>query len=438
VPVLCLVQFVDVLGVTSAVTAIPAMLAGVGADASMAGPVATTYAMLFGGLLVLGARLGQRYGHRRVLVGGLLLFVAASALGALSFSVWQLLVARSLQGAASAISVPAALSLLLAETPRREMRARALAMWSAAGAAAGATGFFVGGAAIEVLDWRAVFWINIPVGLALAVGVSAVVRASPSRDPRTALDAVGAALLVTVVMTVVAGAALLEHAATRVLGALCVAGAVPLSLVLRAWLRRATAPIVPPSALRQPRLLVGTVGSFVNTAATSSTGVLLTLDLQQRQGLGAFAAGMVLLPLSLSVIVGSTAASHLLRRSARRLAIGLGLTLIGLGNVVVAITLGSVVGAVAGVAVCGCGLGLSSVGCTDLGTDVPEEHASTATGLLNTGAQLGTAVGVAVLVLVAAHGTYGALSATSIALSLAALAALLSAVGLTRWVGAAT
>jgi MFS family permease len=433
VSVLCLVQFVDVLGVTSAVTAIPAMLRGVGADSSLAGPLATAYAMFFGGLLVLGARMGQKYGHRRVLVLGLLLFVTASTIGALALSAWQLLLARSLQGAASAVSVPAALSLLLAEAPGREDRAPALALWSAAGAAAGATGFLVGGVATEVLDWRAVFWVNIPVGLALIAGVVALVRASPSRDPRTSLDTMGAVLLIATVMTVVAGAALLEHEASRALGAVCVAAAIPLALALGTWQRRAATPIVPLSALRQPRLVIGTVGSFVNTAATSSPGVLLTLDLQERQGLGAFAAGMVLLPLSLSVILGSTAASRLLRRDGRRRTIGPGLGLIGTGNAVVAMTLGSVVGALVGVAICGTGLGLSSVGCTDLGTDVPEEHSSTATGLLNTGAQVGTAVGVALLVLVAARGEYGDLSATSVALMLAALGALLSAVVLPRW-----
>ncbi|WP_314149899.1 MFS transporter, partial [uncultured Leifsonia sp.] len=122
VAVLCLVQFVDVLGVTSATTAIPALLAGVGADSSAAGPLATVYAMFFGGVLILGARLGDRYGHRRVLLVGVGMFGAVSVLGATA-AFWQgaalaaVLVSRALQGAAAALSVPSALRLLLLAAP---------------------------------------------------------------------------------------------------------------------------------------------------------------------------------------------------------------------------------------------------------------------------------------------------------------------------------
>jgi MFS family permease len=109
--VLCLVQFVDVLGVTSATTAIPAILSGLGAPESAAGPLATVYAMFFGGLLILGARLGDRFGHRRILLVGIGMFGAVSVLGGAA-AVWHqgalavVLVARALQGAAAALCVP--------------------------------------------------------------------------------------------------------------------------------------------------------------------------------------------------------------------------------------------------------------------------------------------------------------------------------------------
>jgi MFS family permease len=434
VVVLCLVQFVDVLGVTSAVTAIPAMLAGVGADASLAGPVATAYAMFFGGLLVLGARLGQRYGHRNVLLAGLATFVVASCLGAFAFSGWQLVLARSLQGAASAMSVPAALSLLLAQTPSRDERSRALAMWSAAGAAAGATGFFLGGAATELLGWQAVFWVNVPVGLVLVLAVATLVRVVLPRDRDLSLDAFGATLLVAAVMALVVSAALLEHESSRLLGLGSLAISAVVIVLLALWLRRAVDPVIPLSSLRQPQLLIGIIGSFVNTATTSSTGVLLTLDLQDRQGLGPLMAGLVLLPVSVAVIIGSTLASYVLRRHSRLLAITSGLGLIGVGNAVAAFSIGSVPGVVVGIALVGLGLGLSSVGCTDIGTDVGVEHTSTATGLLNTGAQLGTALGVALLVLVATGEAYGHLPGTTVALSVAAAAAVVTSVVLGRWV----
>lgn len=140
--VLCLVQFVDVLGVTSATTAIPAILHGLDAPEAAAGPVATVYAMFFGGLLVLGARLGYKYGHRRVLLGGIGLFTLVSVAGATSADIGQLLAALALQGAAAAFSVPSALRLLLHASPAPEHRRSALALWSASGGSMARSGRF--------------------------------------------------------------------------------------------------------------------------------------------------------------------------------------------------------------------------------------------------------------------------------------------------------
>jgi MFS family permease len=148
------VQFVDVLGVTVVVTALPAMLSGLGAPSSATALVVTAYAMFFGGLLMLAARLGDRYGHRRVLLIGLTDFGLASLLAATATSVLALVAARCLQGAAAALSVPTALRLLLAATPDEDQRRRALAGWSAAGAAAGASGYLVGGVLTNLAGWR--------------------------------------------------------------------------------------------------------------------------------------------------------------------------------------------------------------------------------------------------------------------------------------------
>src|SRR3954451_20688985 len=132
---LCLVQFVDVLGVTVVITALPRMLRDVGAPASAGSLITTGYAMFFGGLLMLGARLGDRYGHRRIILVGLAVFVGAAVLGASANSVAVLTAARCLQGAAAAVSVPSALRLLTTITVEGPQRQKAVAIWSAAGAA---------------------------------------------------------------------------------------------------------------------------------------------------------------------------------------------------------------------------------------------------------------------------------------------------------------
>src|SRR4051794_12455426 len=189
VAALCLIQFIDVLGVTVVVTALPDMLADVGGSSGDSALVATGYAMFFGGLLMFGARLGDRIGHRRTILPGIGSFAARGlfapaatrppaplpaprgrilrgigsfAAGALSAAPATppvaLIAARCVRGAAAAPAVPSALRLLTTVTPAGRDRARAVAAWSAAGAAAGAAGFVAGGLVTDLAGWRVVFW----------------------------------------------------------------------------------------------------------------------------------------------------------------------------------------------------------------------------------------------------------------------------------------
>jgi MFS family permease len=430
VVVLCLVQLVDVLGVTSATTAIPAIVRGLGADASAAGPLATTYALLFGGLLIVGARLGDRWGHRRVLCAGLIAFLAVSAVGGLADSLAQVLAARALQGASAALSVPSALRLLVHATPRKGERRTALAAWSAAGAAAGAAGFVVGGVLVETWSWHAVFWVNAPVGAALLVAVLTTVDDAPREASTGSLDLPGAVLLVATVMLAVAGASRVEQGGGAVQGAGMVAGAVGAGAAFTWRMRRAVDPLIPPAALRSVNLRHGTVLSFVTTATTSSSGVVATLVLQEAVGLSASLAGTTLLAISVLVVVGSAAARFLLDRAPVRRVAALGIGVIAVGNLVLVVAGGGWAGIGAGVAVLGLGLGIASVAATTLGTTVPPSLVGSASGILNTGAQLGTALGTAVVLLVAAVGPsrWGWLAAGTVA----AVAALWAS---SRWAG---
>ena len=171
---LCSVQFVDVLGVTVVVTALPRMLADLNAPASAGSLVSGGYAMFFGGLLMLGARLGDRFGHRRTITASLAVFAAGALLGAVAGSVVLLTAARCLQGAAAAASVPSALRLLTTLTPDGPPRRRAIAAWSAAGASAGASGFVIGGIITDLASWRLIFWAYLPLAAALAAAVMRV------------------------------------------------------------------------------------------------------------------------------------------------------------------------------------------------------------------------------------------------------------------------
>jgi MFS family permease len=418
---LCGIQFVDVLGVTSAVTALPAMLAGVSAPTAATPILATAYAMFFGGLLVLGARLGDRHGHRRVLLIGCTAFVVCSLIGATAQEVVQLVAARGLQGAAAAISVPSAMRLLLAAAPEPDARRRALAAWSATGAAAGATGLLVGGFLTELLSWRAVFWVNVPVGVVLIAAVLLVVPRPEQPTDRPSLDLPGAALLTGSVMALIVGGALIENGGLLTGGLLAAAG-LAIGAAFVAQQRRARSPLVPAAAFASANLRTGTAVSFVNTATTSSAAVLATLLMQEQLGVSALGAGLALLPLSLSVIAGSTLTGPLSSRLNARQMAAAGLLTIAAGNAVLTLTYGTIPGILAGALLTGTGLGVASVAATAIGTEVEEHLSGTATGVLNTGAQLGTALGVAALLLIATT-TDGPLPGTAIAWSTAAVLA---------------
>jgi MFS family permease len=161
-------------------------------------------------------------------------------------------------------------------------------------------------------------------------------------------------------------------------------------------------PLLPSAAFASANLRTGTVVSFVNTATTSSAGVLATLLLQQRLGVSAMGAGFVLLPFSLGVVAGSALSKPLGDRLAPRRSAAVGLAGIAAGNLLLALTYGSIAGIVCGVIIAGVGLGIASVAGNAIGTDVTDALAGSATGLLNTGAQLGTALGVASLLVLAA------------------------------------
>jgi MFS family permease len=397
--VLCLVQFVDVLGVTVVITALPSMLRDLEAPAASAGPVVTGYAMFFGGLLMLGARLGDRYGHRRVLLWGLALFGVASLLAASSTLVAALVVARCLQGAAAAMSVPSALRSLMTVASDPTASRRALAAWSAAGAAAGASGFIIGGVVTQWVGWRLIFLANVPMAVALIMTVRRFVPETHGEDIES-LDVPGAVLLTGSVMAMVLGAAGIEQPSQRAVGAVILTAGVILLPVFFAAQRRAKAPLLPLEARRDRRLRIGAVAAFMNTATTSSA-ILASLYLQEVRGLDPIAAGLNLMPFSLAVVVGATVAAPALRRLTPTTVIAIGLGIIALGSAtLIAVELGTwLVPSAVGVE--GFGIGLSSVASTALGTKVPFDLQGTASGVLNTAAQLGTALGVAALLLIA-------------------------------------
>jgi EmrB/QacA subfamily drug resistance transporter len=406
---LCVAQFIDVLGVTIVIVALPAIGRDLGLAEQELQWVASIYALCFGGFLLLAGRAADLYGRRRLFIGGLALFTVASLACGLAGTPALLLGARALQGLGAAVAVPAALSLLTTTFTGGPERARALGVWTAAAAGGGVTGFFLGGVLTGTLGWHWVFLVKVPVG-ALVLTLAPILLAE--RREQTAarrLDVAGA-------LTGTAGLILLVYGFTRAeragfaaagtLGTLALAAA----LLAGFWLveGRAADPIVPHRVLRSRELVGANLAAFTLTCVTSPAGVIGSLYLQQALGYPATATGLALLPFSLAAIAGSFAGGWLIARLRARATMTLGLL-----AVTAAMLLLSRIPArdglpllVAGVVIAGAGLTCAAVASTASGTAAAARDVQgMASGLLNTAAQIGTALGIAALVTVAAART---------------------------------
>jgi EmrB/QacA subfamily drug resistance transporter len=282
--------------------------------------------------LVPAGALADRVGHRRVFLAGLAGFVISSLLVGLSGSVPLIIALRVLQGAAGAMLAASSLALLRhAFTPERLKVA--IGLWGSGLAVAVLVGPFIGGALVQFVHWRAIFFVNVPIGaLALALVLLSATR-DTSQPPPSRFDTPGAVLLTCAVFTLVAGITRAQvdgWSATVPLAALAAASVLTVAFGLRE--RRAADPLLPPAVLRTRRLVVALAVIMAAGLAHFGTAFYYALYLQQIRGLTPIAAGAGLLPLIGLVAVGAPASGILNRRYGPRLPIvgGLGLLCAGL------------------------------------------------------------------------------------------------------------
>jgi EmrB/QacA subfamily drug resistance transporter len=408
IAITCVAQFVVVLDVTIVAIALPAVQADLGLSTTALGWVITAYTLVFGGCLLAAGRLADRVGRRRAFTAGVLLFAAASLACGLAPSGAALLAARSVQGLGAALLSPAALALITATHPEGRARARALGWWTAAAAGGGASGWVLGGLLSGLLGWRWVFLVNLPLCLA-AAGLAP--RVLPEwRDPSPARpDLVGAVLA-----TGGLGALVLALTLAAARGPLsgptlaALAAAVALLAALARVEARTRDPLVDRALLRRPDVAGPNAVAAVLTAATTPPMFFCILHAQQVLGLAPTAAGLLFPPFNLAVITGSLAGPRVVAAAGERRTMVGGLLAVAAGALALraiapgAPALPSLLG---GFLLLGAGLGVASVASTTLGTaalDAADQ--GFAAGLLATSAQLGTALGLAILVpLASAH-----------------------------------
>jgi EmrB/QacA subfamily drug resistance transporter len=407
--VLAMAQFMVVLDFTIVNVALPSIQDGLHIATTTLQWLLSGYAVAFGGFLLLGGRLADVFGRAKLFRIGLVAFVAASIAGGLAVEPALLIASRVVQGIGAAMLAPAGLALLVTSWPGEQERSRALGIYGAVVSAGFASGAVVGGLLAEV-TWRLVFFVNVPVGIAL---LAASLRLLPSGQSghRGQLDVPGA-------VCVTAGVALLVLAVVRagdtlqVTQPMLLAGAAVLLLVaFVARERAARAPLLD-LALLKDRGIAGANLVLIAVGAFNAGQVLLvTLYLQQGRGLSPVLTGLCFVPQAAGAFALSGPASRLVPflGPRRALAIAMSIAPLALAAAAVAVLAGSLPALLAAQFALGIAARLSQVSTTLAGTHGPVAARSegTASALLTAARQCGSALGVAILsaTLVAVHGT---------------------------------
>ena len=414
---LCAAQFMVVLDFSIVNVALPAMQKSLGFSQQNLQWIVSAYALTFGGFLLLGGRAADLFGRRRVFIAGLGLFVLASLVGGLAQAQWVLVTARAFQGLGAAIVSPAALSILTTTFAEGSERNRALSLWGAVGAGGFAAGVLLGGMLTDWLNWRWVMFVNVPIGLA-AVGFSPVVLGESRAQTTTQqIDLAGAA-------TVTAGLVLLVYALVQApeVGWVAAAtilpcvGAIAL-LALFVWLEaRSSASLVPLELFRQRTLIGANLVGALLSAAVASMVFILTLFLQQVLHYTALQTGLAFLPHALAAMLAAPIASQLVSRLGvkQTLVIGMVAAMVGLLLLTgISVQSSFVRDILPGTVVVGLGIVTGLVSVTIAATSgVSDRDQGLASGLLNTSQQIGSAIGLAILVAVATARTQ-AIAATT-------------------------
>jgi MFS family permease len=410
------VQIMLISGITVVSVALPAIQEELRLSGGDLALVSTAYGLAFSGLLLLGGRLADLYGRRRVLMLGLGLFGLSSAAAALAPGLAVLLTARFAQGIGAALTAPSAMALLGVLFPDPHRRARATAVWGGLAGIGATGGMLLSGVFAEWASWRWAF--GVPV-IATALALVAAPRLLPADRPvrRARIDILGAALVTAGLSTLSYG--LVESSYGPLIG-----GAV-LLLAFMIVESRAAAPLVPPAFFAAPRRAVALASIVLGSAGMATSFFFLSLHLQQVRGLSPLLTSAAFLPYGAVLIGTGSVAGRLLARFGIRIVLTTGLITAAAGLVLVGRFDGALI---AGLLVLPFGIALTFAGATVAAvTDVPDEQAGLAGGVVNTAMEIGPTLGLAVMVSLAAAQAGDATHGYGFALGIAAVAFILMA-----------
>jgi EmrB/QacA subfamily drug resistance transporter len=412
---LAMTQFVIVIDASIVNIALPSIGHALHFSQTDLSWVVNAYTLTFGGFLLLGGRLADLMGRRRMFMTGLVLFSVASLAGGLAQSEAWLIAARAVQGLGGAIVSPAALSIITTTFADGEERNRALGVWGAVAGAGGAAGVLLGGILTSGLNWRWVLFVNVPIGFVCAFLAPRVLPESRAEVESRNFDVPGA-------VTVTAGLALLVYALVDAVNVgwgstatvARVAGALALLVLFLAIERRQRSPLMPLSIFRQRTLRGADTVALLIGMSLFSMFFFVSLYMQQVLHYSALKAGLSYLPLSVGIILSAAAASFLVTRFGFKPVLLAGLMFVAGGLFwfsKVPATGGTFVANVLGPSLLAAvGLGLSFVPVTIAAvTGTRPQEAGLASGLVNTAQQVGGALGLAILATVANSRTLAVL-----------------------------
>jgi EmrB/QacA subfamily drug resistance transporter len=403
-------QFVIVLDAAIVNVALPTVQTSLKISQDNLSWVVNAYVLTFGGFLLLGGRLADLLGRRRLFIGGLFIFSIASLLGGMSANEGQLIAARALQGFGGALLAPAALSMVTNMFAEGAERNKALGVWGAVSGSGGAAGVLLGGLLTEYLGWEWVFWVNVPIGIAAAILAPRMLRESRKESGTRTFDIAGA-------VTVTGGLALLVFTlvdanragwtSTQTIGLMIVAIALISAFVVIE--QRSESPLVPFRIFRSRTLTGSNITALLVGAALFSMFYFISLYMQQVLNYSAIKAGLSYLPLAIFIVISAGVASQLVTKVGFKPILVAGMVLIAIALVWFAqIDVGgSYLSDLLGpMIVSAIGLGFAFVPVT-IGavSGVSEDDSGLASGLINTAQQVGGALGLSVLVAVSTSVT---------------------------------
>ena len=413
---LCMTQFMVVLDASIVNIALPSIGREVGISQENLSWVVNGYVLTFGGFLLLGGRMADLLGRRRIFMVGLVIVAVASLFAGFAPSEGALIAARAGQGLGAAIIAPSALSIVATIFRDGSERNKALGAWGAVAGSGGAAGVLLGGVLTDSLGWEWVLWVNVPVALGVLALTPGLIPESRSESQTRSFDLAGA-------VTVTAGLSLLVYAivdaesagwgSAKTIGLL--AAAIALLGLFAAIELRSKAPLVPFSIFRKRTLTGANAVGFMVGGSLFAMFFFITLYMQQVLGYSPIKAGVSYLPLSVAIILSAGVASQLVTRIGFKPVLVIGLVLIAGGLVWfggVSVDGGFTTDILGPSLLAAVGLGFAFVTTTIAAVaGIDDSEQGLASGLINTSQQVGGALGLAVLATVANSRTDDVLAA---------------------------